>query len=142
MNGDLNINDIGLELEKTYINRTRVGKVDNVWLVEYRRKPKWFFDRWWWFNDGKYVDYREAVNRAKFLAETGYVTKLVTSKPVFDVVEESSDTTDELLLTTPVQSQVIRKVVKKVVRPAPANWTNPQDLDGDGDIDEDDYRLY
>jgi hypothetical protein len=159
MNNDLNINDIGLEIAKTEITKARVGKVDNMWLVEYRRKPKWFFDRWWWFDDGKYIDYREAVARAKVLAEAGYVTKLVTAKPMFDVATPVEDNVDDaqphlsdehrdwMVARNPgvqsiAQPQVIRKVIKKVVRPAPAQWANPQDLDGDGDIDEDDYRLY
>jgi hypothetical protein len=41
--------------------------------VEYRRKPKWFLDKWWWFNDGKFVDYTDAQDRAGKLAAQGYI---------------------------------------------------------------------
>ena len=56
MKENLTIKDIGLEVIKWPITKVRVGKVDDRWLVEYRRKAKWVLDRWWWFDDGKYIN--------------------------------------------------------------------------------------
>ena len=85
MNEKLTINDVGLEVVKWPITKVRVGKVDDRWLVEYRRKAKWVLDRWWWFDDGKYIDYREAVARAQAMASLGYVTTIRNATPTFDV---------------------------------------------------------
>ena len=38
MKDNLTIKDIGLEVIKWPITKVRVGKVDDRWLVEYRRK--------------------------------------------------------------------------------------------------------
>lgn len=69
----IKMSDLGLEYVKWPITNVRIHRVDGQWLVEYRRKPKWFIDKWWWFNDGKYVNYRDATARAKTLASAGYV---------------------------------------------------------------------
>lgn len=65
--------DLGLEFIKWPITAVRMHRTDGQWLVEYRRKPKWFFDRWWWFNDGKFPDYTQAKARADQLGATGYI---------------------------------------------------------------------
>ncbi len=66
------MSDLGLEYVKWPITHVRIHRTDGQWLVEYRRKPKWFFDKWWWFNDGKYVQYNDAKTRAAKLAGQGY----------------------------------------------------------------------
>jgi hypothetical protein len=48
-----------------------------MWLVEYRRIPRWLFglDRWWWFDDGTYTEYADASNRVDHLIGLGYISK-------------------------------------------------------------------
>ena len=69
---DTSMHELGLEYVKWPITHVRIHRTDGQWLVEYRRKPKWFFDRWWWFNDGKYVNYTDAAERAALLSNQGY----------------------------------------------------------------------
>jgi hypothetical protein len=72
------IKDLGLEYVKRPILKVRIVRVDGQWLVEYRRRPRWLFgiDSLWWFNDGKYVDYTEALDRALKLVSQGYTLSL------------------------------------------------------------------
>jgi len=74
MHENMTLSDIGMEVIKIPITNVRIHRVDKQWLVEYRRKPQWYFDQWWWFNDGKYVQHNDAAARAELLTEFGYVT--------------------------------------------------------------------
>ena len=139
MNENLKIKDIGLEIVKWPITKVRVGKVDDRWLVEYRRKPKWLFDGWWWFDDSKYIEYNEAVARAQLLSSRGYITYTKVSAPVFEVTPYDPDDDNT---PTPSRSVSNRKSEPSVPPVLASKWENPEDLDGDGDIDEDDYKIY
>lgn len=59
------------------VTRLRIIRVGSQWMVEYRRAPKWIFelDRWWWFNDGLYTEYNDALKRVNTLKTLKYVTK-------------------------------------------------------------------
>jgi hypothetical protein len=76
MDNDQTLMDLGMEYAKWPITQVRIHRTDGQWLVEYRRKPKWFLDKWWWFNDGKYVKYFDAKCRAAQLASQGYIESL------------------------------------------------------------------
>jgi len=70
-------NEYGVEFDQIEITKLRIFRTDGQWLVEYRRKPRWILglDRWWWFNDGKYVDYTDARERVEFLRTAKFVSK-------------------------------------------------------------------
>lgn len=77
------ISDLGFEYVKIPVTHTRVFRVNSKWLVEYKRKPFFFFDGLWWYNDGVYVEYNDASKRAQFIIERGYVRKMRYKKTVF-----------------------------------------------------------
>lgn len=85
--------DLGLEYVKWPITHVRIHKTDGQWLVEFRRKPKWVFDRWWWFNDGKYVVYNDARARAQLLVKRGYTLSTRTVSDSYKVTPEEEDVT-------------------------------------------------
>lgn len=85
MHSAMSIGDIGMEVVKIPIVALRIHRVDGQWLVEYKRKPQWYFDQWWWFNDGKYVEHNDAAARAELLREYGYITVLKYRKETYKV---------------------------------------------------------
>ena len=74
---DLVANEYGVETVHIRITKLRIHRTDGKWLVEYRREPSWFLglDRWWWFDDGTYVEYTDALARVKFLTDAGFISK-------------------------------------------------------------------
>lgn len=68
--------DHGLQVVKHPIKQVRVQFHNGHWYVEYRRKPRYFFDKWWWFDDGKYAEYPEAFVRAQMLAAEGGIKEV------------------------------------------------------------------
>lgn len=85
MHENMTISDIGMEVVKIPITHVRIHRADNQWHVEYRRKPQWFFDKWWWFSDGKYVLHVDAAARAELLTEFGYATSIRYKKESYKV---------------------------------------------------------
>ena len=63
------LEDAGYEVIKHPIKRVRVQFHAGLWYVEYQRKPQFLIDGWWWFDDSKYPEYKDAYNRAIALAE-------------------------------------------------------------------------
>ena len=86
--GKTNMDDLGLEYVKWPITHVRIHRTDGQWLVEYRRKPKWILDRWWWFNDGKYVSYTDASARAAKLSSQGYYLSVRYKRDNYVVINE------------------------------------------------------
>jgi hypothetical protein len=74
---ELVANEYGVEIYHTRITKLRIHRTDDMWLVEYRRQPRWFLglDRWWWFDDGRYADYADATDRVDHLLGVGFVSK-------------------------------------------------------------------
>ncbi len=72
----MNVADLGYEVVYDPINKVRLKFQDGKWLVEYRRKPKYFFDKWWWFDDGLYHDYGDAYVRAQTIAAEGGIKRV------------------------------------------------------------------
>lgn len=67
-------NEFGIEYDHVPVTAVRMHRTDGKWLVEYRRKPRWLIDGWWWFNDGMYVNYNEAVARLDYIKGTKHVS--------------------------------------------------------------------
>ena len=74
---ELVANEYGVEHDHVEITKLRIHRTGGMWLVEYRRKPRWIFnlDALWWFDDGTYVEYADASNRVDHLINIGYVSK-------------------------------------------------------------------
>lgn len=81
----MNITDLGYEVVVEPILKVRIRFTDNRWYVEYRRKPRYFFDKWWWFDDSKHVVYNDAYVRAQTLAAEGGVKTLHRKNEEFTV---------------------------------------------------------
>lgn len=69
-------NEFGVEYNYVTIRKLRVFRTDGKWLVEYQREPRWwaFWDRFWWYNDGVYVEYTDALERINYLKINGAVS--------------------------------------------------------------------
>ena len=82
----MNVADLGYEIVYDPITKVRLKFQEGKWLVEYRRKPKYFFDKWWWFDDGIFKKFEDAKFRAEVLAAQGYVSEIVKQQPkIFEV---------------------------------------------------------
>ena len=68
-------NEFGVEYKQIYIRKLRIFRVSSQWLVEYQREPRWWapWDNFWWYNDGQYVEYYDAIARVNELKTNGYV---------------------------------------------------------------------
>lgn len=68
-------NEFGIEYEEISIRRLRIFRVGKQWLVEYQRVPRLWapWDHFWWYNDGQYVEYYDALARVNDIKADGYV---------------------------------------------------------------------
>ena len=69
-------NEFGIEYERIPIKKLRIFRVGKQWLVEYQRTSRLWapWDHFWWYNDGQYVEYYDALARVNELTENGYVS--------------------------------------------------------------------
>lgn len=81
----ITLDDLGLEIVKHPITKVRLQYHAGKWYVEYRRTPKYFFDRWWWFDDSLYSEYKDAYVRAQMLASEGATQEVKHKTIEFDV---------------------------------------------------------
>lgn len=67
-------NEYGVEYQQIFIKRLRIFRNGKQWLVEFQRHPRWFapWDYFWWYNDGQYVEYYDALARVNDLKASGY----------------------------------------------------------------------
>lgn len=68
-------NEYGMEYEEITIRKLRIFRIGKQWLVEYQRKPRvWApWDYFWWYDDGQYVSYYDALARINVLKQDGCV---------------------------------------------------------------------
>ena len=84
-------NEYGIEYEKISIKKLRIFRVGKQWLVEYQRVARLWapWDYFWWYNDGQYVEYYDALGRVNDLKANGYVNLPQFQKvKTFDVSSE------------------------------------------------------
>lgn len=69
-------NEFGIEYEKISIKKLRIFRVGKQWLVEYQRVARLWapWDYFWWYNDGQYVEYYDALARVNDLKASGYAS--------------------------------------------------------------------
>ena len=79
------ISDLGLEIIINPIKRVRLQFHAGLWYVEYQRTPRYFFDRWWWFDDSKHPEYKDAFVRGQELAAEGGTKEICHKTLVFEV---------------------------------------------------------
>lgn len=84
-------NEYGVEYEQIVVKKLRIFRVSKQWLVEYQREPRWWapWDYFWWYNDGMYVEYYDALARVNDLKASGYVNiaRFMKAK-TFEVTDE------------------------------------------------------
>ena len=81
----MNIEELGLEQILHPIKKVRVQFHAGKWYVEYQREPRYFFDRWWWFDDSKHPEYKDAFIRGQELAAEGGTKEIRHKTLVFEV---------------------------------------------------------
>jgi hypothetical protein len=81
----ITLDDAGLEVIKHPIKRVRVQFHAGLWYVEYQRQPKYVIDRWWWFDDSKHPENKDAFIRGQELANDGGTKEIRHKNLVFEV---------------------------------------------------------
>lgn len=83
-------NEYGVEFDWIEIKQLRVNRTDGKWLVEYRREPRRlaFWDKWWWYNDGIYSEYTDALDRIKVLKNNKAVKGFPRFQKVSTIIVE------------------------------------------------------
>lgn len=83
-------NEFGIQVDQIKVKKVRFRRFEGKWLVEYQRVPRWIFgiDGFWWFNDGLYTEYHDAIARVHDIRTEGFVNRVQFHKPeVFEVEE-------------------------------------------------------
>lgn len=64
-------NKFGIEYKEIPVRRLRIFRVSHRWLVEYQRAVRWWapWDYFWWYNDHKYMEYFDALDRINDIKE-------------------------------------------------------------------------
>jgi len=67
----------GMKEVRYPITHVRLTMVDGKWVVQFRRKPLWWIDRFIWFTDSIHHRFTDAEIRTNMLINDKYYTKLV-----------------------------------------------------------------
>lgn len=69
-------NEYGIEYKKITVKKLRIFRVGQQWLVEYQREPRaWApWDYFWWYNDGQYIQYYDAIARVEDIRDAREVS--------------------------------------------------------------------
>lgn len=78
------LEESGYEVIKHPILQVRVHFSGGSWYVEYRKTPKMFFDKWWWYDDSIHKEYKDAYVRAQELAADGYYKEIKHKTSIFN----------------------------------------------------------
>lgn len=87
---NMDTKDLGLEEYYHPIYKVRLSFHAGKWYVEYRRKPKWFFDQWWWFDDSVHTEFNDAQLRATILSSEKGIREFRNKVLEVDVSQEES----------------------------------------------------
>ena len=79
------LEDAGYEVIKHPIKKVRVQFHGGLWYVEYQRPAQYYIDGWWWFDDSKHPEYKDAFVRAQELAAEGGVKEIRHKTLFFEV---------------------------------------------------------
>jgi hypothetical protein len=79
-----NLEEAGYEVIRHKIIQVRLQFHAGDWYVEYRRPAKYFFDKWWWFDDSKHKEYKDAYVRAQELAAEGAYKEIKHKQLIFN----------------------------------------------------------
>jgi hypothetical protein len=72
------LDDVPYEYEEIPITEIRVRHFGDKWIVEYRREEiRYFWDRFWWYDDSIHSVYVEAAARANVLYANGYAERVI-----------------------------------------------------------------
>lgn len=86
----MSIENEGLETVRHPITHVRLSNYGRKWYVEYRRKPQFFFDQYWWFDDSIHSNYADAYVRAQTLTALGYYETIEKKKIEFNVTKDDN----------------------------------------------------
>ena len=79
------LDEEGFDVIKHPIKRVRVQFHAGLWYVEYQRPAQYYLDGWWWFDDSKHPEYKDAFNRAQELVAEGGTKEMRHKTLVFEV---------------------------------------------------------
>ena len=79
------LDEEGFDVIKHPIKRVRVQFHAGLWYVEYQRPAKFYVDGWWWFDDSKHAEYKDAFARAQELSVEGGIKELRHKTLTFEV---------------------------------------------------------
>jgi len=85
----IDLKDLGYEIVEVPIRQVRVINHGKRWFVEYRLKnSRFWFDKWWWYDDSIHSDFSDASVRAYVLNATGKFERLKKVNTVVMTVKE------------------------------------------------------